>query len=78
MIEELLKSDPMYRWCAKKTENGVCPWGQLHPLGGTVASWREAAEGYTLIAQQTLLRVGNVKNAARAIASHTKPCGTTA
>jgi hypothetical protein len=41
MVDEMLKSDPTYRWCQRKTGDGICGWGQLHPLGGDIASMGE-------------------------------------
>lgn len=38
MMDDLLKSDPAYRWCQKRNDGGICGWGQLHPTGGAFTS----------------------------------------
>jgi hypothetical protein len=76
MMDDLLKSDPAYRWCQRRDHGGICGWGQLHPTGGAFTSVEESWGGETLIGQQTLFRGGNVRNAMRAIASNAEFCGT--
>jgi hypothetical protein len=76
MMDDLLKSDPAYRWCQKRNDGGICGWGQLHPRGGAFTSVDQSWGGAILIGQQTLFRGGNARNAMRAIASIAGFCGT--